>query len=544
MTTAASIQPPTQPSPPAVAYYGPDGAVVIRRGAEADVGKAVASFLDLLGTATGRATFYNSKAEQDAAEAAAHDAVWSVNRGLYGALLTLPGVTDRGRQLGLIRLLDQPRRPNDPSFLDEQHERQLLRLLVDGLPPPRLLRTFVDMAEKRVNNRRSRRLILTAIFSRPDRLPLWAVKYRDKLATALRHALGRGVANGVAKMAAAIDARASGSARMARHVDPFLPTGANRAVVYECLAYILGRPKEGGWTVPMIRAFYAARTDLAAGAILPPEVLEGIRSRYHKSTPAAQVLKIAVEADTFTEGQKLARDRSAKAKGVDLGFDPSQQDMVKLYVHALETGTFLPAVRTALDQKAAATAATLSVRYARVGVVLDQSASMAGVGEQKWRPLAVALAMRDVLAASADEWCRVETVGGTPPPAGVVSVTPPSGETNLAAATARALAGEPDAVYILSDGYENAPAGRVHEVVLAARKLGCRTPVFQVSPVSGAEAVGVRRLSDEIAPMPVFRPEALGLASVRAALAQDPAAGIQALLAATRPAIRTLEVFA
>jgi hypothetical protein len=51
----------------------------------------------------------------------------------------------------------------------------------------------------------------------------------------------------------------------------------------------------------------------------------------------------------------------------------------------------------------------------------------------------------------------------------------------------------------------------------------------------GAEAGGVRRLSNELAPMPVARPEAIGLGMIRAALTTDVEQGVRALLAATRP---------
>jgi hypothetical protein len=205
--------------------------------------------------------------------------------------------------------------------------------------------------------------------------------------------------------------------------------------------------------------------------------------------------------------------------------------MVKLYVYALETGAMTAEIRAALDAKARAAAAALPVRYANVGVVLDASASMVGSGTQKFRPLAVALAMRDVLVASAANSAFVEATGILDE----FGMAEPAGDTALAGALVKALKRNPDAVYVLTDGYENAPAGRVDEVLRAARALGVTAPVFQVSPVTGAEAGGLRRLSEEIAPVPVSRPEAVGLGMVRAVLTADVEAGIRALLAITRP---------
>ncbi len=51
--------------------------------------------------------------------------------------------------------------------------------------------------------------------------------------------------------------------------------------------------------------------------------------------------------------------------------------------------------------KAAALAAKLTFAYARIGILLDGSASMAGHTTQALRPMAAALATRDVLMAAA-----------------------------------------------------------------------------------------------------------------------------------------------
>jgi hypothetical protein len=506
------------------------GEIRIRPDARAEVGRAVLAYLDTIGTATGRETFYNSRADQETAESTAHDGCWAVNRGLYAALLALPGVTDRAVQSGVLRLLDNPLVPGDPSFLTCEQETRLVTLLARALPPQRLYKLFGQFAAKRVNNRRTRALVLRSILGAGPALPWRAVKYRTKLRRALRHALGAGVANGVAKLTAA-DPAARPEAKFARYIDPFIPARANRDEVYQCVAFVLGAGRASGFTLPLLKAFTDARTDLAAGAALPVEVLEGIRSRFHKDTPHAKVLEIANAAGTITDGQKLGMQRAAKAAGVEVAFDATRQDMVKLYVYALETGGMTTDIRAALDTKAKAAAVALPVRYANVGVVLDASASMAGSGTQKFRPLAVALAMRDVLVASATNSAFVEATG-TVDEFGMVR---PAGDTALAGLVVKALKRNPDAVYVLTDGYENAPAGRVDEVLRAARAFGISTPVFQVTPVTGAETGGLRRLSDELAPLPVSRPEAIGLGMVRAVLTADVEAGVRALLVITRP---------
>ena len=89
--------------------YMEGGVVRVRPAVRDEARAAILSFMDVLAVSAGRETFYNSKDEQEKAETAAHDAVWGINRGLYGAMLALPGATDRSAQLGLARLLDNPR---------------------------------------------------------------------------------------------------------------------------------------------------------------------------------------------------------------------------------------------------------------------------------------------------------------------------------------------------------------------------------------------------------------------------------------------------
>jgi hypothetical protein len=433
-------------------------------------------------------------------------------------------------QHGVQRLLNNPHPGEDASFLGIEDETRVIEYLVDSLPPQRLFKLFVALQQGRVNNRRTRRLILRSILG-SGKLAFWAVKYRAKLRAALRHAFGSGIANGVKELTSKATLTSDETIRLSRLLEKYLPAKADRDTVYQSLCFILGGQRE--YTVPLLRALVAARTHLAQGAALPVEVLGGIRSRFHKDTPHSRVLELANQAGSITEGQKLAMQRSAARQDVELTFDPTRADMARLYVFALEfemTG----AIRTALDDKAHKIAELLPFRYQRVGIVVDTSASMAGTEQGKNRPLAIALALRDILAASANQ-ATVRATQGMFDANGIVR---PAGDTSLAEALVDVLQDDLDAVYILTDGYENAPAGRVDEVVRALRQLGIATPLYQVTPVLASETAGIRLLSPELAPLPVSRPEALGLALVRAALTCDIETGIQGLLNLTRPLLR------
>jgi hypothetical protein len=255
--------------------------------------------------------------------------------------------------------------------------------------------------------------------------------------------------------------------------------------------------------------------------------MEGLRSRFHKGRTSADVLKLT--KTQLTSGQKIAVQRKASAAGVEVEFDPSRYDAVRLYVYAFEMG-MSDSIREALSKKAESAASQLPVRFDRVSVLIDSSLSMIGHATQARRPIATSLALRDMLVATASD-AEVLTSSGSHSAA--FELVEPSGDTSLASGLVRLLKNEPDAVFVLSDGYENAPAGRFSEVVAAVRRMGVKTPIHQFTPVFAAEARGVRKLCESVVAMPVSKPESIGLGLLKALMEADVDRGVAALFGMT-----------
>lgn len=502
----------------------------------AEAGRIVVSFLDAAATSLGRATHYNSREEQERAELLAHDALLWLDRDLYAILLALQGVTDRARQVGVKNLLSTPR-DGRRGLLDEDTERRLIARLVDSLPPQRVLKLFDGLRVgsladgiRKANNARTRKLILRTVLG-SSRLELWSVKYRSKLGRALTHAwgvrktsilrsiLGKGEATWTARERAMV----------AREIDRHASSGV--AMARACVAFVLGH--RGAESVPLLAAYELAKAELQAGAKLPPEVLEGIRSVFHKDVPKEEVLRIT--AGSLTRGQRLVVQRRAAEAKVDVQMDPADYDAVRLYVYAFEVGMTLDVARAVLD-KARKAAATFPARYGRIGILLDASASMEGAAEQKLRPMAAALALRDMLLSAGP--ARMVVCGGAAGPAEAMLVRP-AGDTSLAEGLLDLLGDAPEAVFVISDGYENRPAGRLAEVVSALRAIGDQTPIFHLNPVFAAESAGARELCPGLVPtLPAARPEALGVSMLRGLLEADPARGLPALVRLALPLAR------
>jgi hypothetical protein len=500
----------------------------------AEAGKRVCSFLDTATTSFGRATHYNTREEQRQAEMAVHGDLFTMSRDVYLTLLLLPGVADHARQIGIGSLLSNPRLPNADVFLDARLEREVLVHLVSHLPPPRMFKLFDAFRGRggafgvvKANNARTRKLILSSLIG-SKRLDLWAVKYRSKMTRVLAHAWGQRRASIIGSILQKDRRRWKSLEReiIKDHVFKFRGANQERYVV-ECLAFVFG--KREGLTIKLLKAFVDARVDIKAGERLPTEVLEGIRSTFHKEIKPEEIIKLKAKSGTMTTHEKRTVQKRAKAAGAEVKMDPLRYDPVELYIYAFENGAD-EKVFNALDEKAVAAAAALPVNYRKVGIVVDGSASMAGDRTQHLRPLATTLALRDMLQKAAEQ-SEVVYCGGVL--GDDQRLLKPQGDTSLAEGLLHVLGRSPEAVYVLSDGYENAPAGRFQDVLVAAREIGIETPVFHMNPVFAAEGQAVRQLTEQVegaSTMPVRSPAALATTMLRGLLETDPEVGINTLI--------------
>lgn len=488
-----------------------------------EVGRLVCHFLDVAATATARGSFYDSKAVLQRATDEVHAEVFGLDRGIYGVLLALPGVLDYSRQKGVGRLLAQPGNGN-PTLLTLAQETRLIGHLTAGLPQQRRLKLFGEMKKDRTNNARTRRLVLKSILNDPN-LTWSVIKYRRKIETALKHAWGVRVASIIRSILFkfAADWSAKENAIIRTNVLSWLEGDVSEAVLFECLSFVLGN--EESWTLPKLRAYRAAKSRFRAGSELPPEVMEGIRSTYHPARSQADVLELTERQ--ATTGQRIRVQRSAKEKGVEVAFNPQKYDLVQLYVYAYEMGLD-DEIQAAIQQKARQKGAALPMQFEHVGIVLDTSRSMIGSETQKHRPMATALAIKDVLAA-ASKRATIRTTDPTIGPASGI-LPEPRAHTSLAVDTLLVAQEGPESIFVITDGYENAPAGRFAEVVAQLRAMGNQTPIYQLSPVMAAEVHGTRNLANDVPVLPVNQTINIGLGMVKLMLEQDFIRGLAALI--------------
>jgi hypothetical protein len=403
----------------------------------------------------------------------------------------------------------------DNGLSDKAVLTALNNLGENGLPY--VLRLFVDLKDAKINNERSRKIILGFIWGQ-ENLEFYAMKYRNKIAKILKHVYGvkktsmllaiaqkNIISNGIFGTEKEMNILNDGILK-------YFNGGSIRAT--KLLLFLFKR--DAGITYfptefPLLSEYVKAKTDITGIKSVPEEVLLGLISsvnhpQYHSmwSTKIQREATKALIRKTVTVtsvNQQVRQTKSTAKLGVEKHVDLEKAtDFLALYKTGYENG-FTDEIRSAIV-KLAMKKKIEGFFYQNIGVIVDDSISMTGNKvESKNTPRAIADFTALVLTASAKESNRVNTSGFS---------------TDLATAFIDLMKEENpqkpyDAIFILTDGYENAYDGLTNEVISIWQAETQRNiPMFQISPITSAEmGANVRKLGQNVVTMAINNPVAL-----------------------------------
>ncbi|RKX64496.1 MAG: hypothetical protein DRP42_06295 [Tenericutes bacterium] len=507
------------------------------------LGKDIETTMSLFGTDMNRATHYNTKEELAAMSEKEHRNMFSLDRTIYGCIACLPGTTDISKMKVVTNLLGIKWNPGSDfqvstPVLTMDQERMIIDHLVSTLPPNRMINLFASFEDNRVNNARMRKTVLPFILNSTN-FGWWAIKYRKKLKTVLSHCWGK-------RMSSVIEAILGKEARTNKE-DNIIHTSVSKYLVgadtikydsvIESLCFIFS--VDFNFTNPLFVNFHAAKTDFSKAKGLPKEIIEGIRAAYHPTIDKAETLKVAKSSMTSKE-KRLVQNQAQKA-GVEVKWNPYSQPLVELLIYGFKMG-FTNEIHKAIEEKAYKAAQLLPFNYEKVGIICDDSFSMSGSEDQKLKALAITYATVEMLKHLGNS-TSITTVSKRRQSYS----NKPAGETNLAKPLISLLKHDLDAIFVVSDGYENAPEGRFGEVLKIARdKAGVDIPVYHFNPVGAAESkVALKRLSNDVPLTPVTNPEKMGLSLFKTMIAADPKQGLIELFNIVLPNIeKTKQLYA
>lgn len=440
-----------------------DDAYAIRR--EASEREDVVMFINACFAATGQQEYYGSRSANRVSIDFLHSYVLANYRTVYRRVLAA-GVNDFSRVKIVLKLLAAGAPEPDNDRLEEG---TLIAATLRSLPANRVYALFSRLRRERINNRRTRATIRRYLQWRRD--PAFdAVKYRNKLRLAIRHA----------------------------HAD----------IEPETAAFLFHLKNQKRFANPLFDSFMRAHHSKQAIYELPYSVAEGFAARH--GIDRGEFLNKIEPRMTHAEKQRL--QQAVKSHGEsELNVDLSRTPLTKLalYVLSLSMDERLARANELHEALLASAKRTLRNRPLRLGtvaLVLDCSRSTWGSRERRRRPLAVAVAVHYFVSVACTRMHSFLTPGegrqarelSQHDPAFLLDA---GGQTDLASPLLAALKSSPDQILIVSDGYENDPAGAVGQIIQTYReRLASRKPIafFHANPVFDGEHFSPKPLADRL----------------------------------------------
>lgn len=399
-----------------------------------------------------------------------------------------------------------------------------------------VLRLFMDLKKEKVNNERTRKIVLGYLWGQQN-LEFYALKYRNKIAKILKHTYGVRKCSILLSIARK-QVNLSGSNIIGTEKEHLIANefvlryfNGNSERAFKILLFIFRQDDNVDYNVttfPLLSEYQKAKTDITGIKTVPEEVLIGLISsvnhpQYHSMWSNAvqrEATKALIRKNvTVTSVNQQVRQTKSTAKlGVEKTVDVTKAtDFLALYKTGYETGSFTPEVLDAID-KLAEKKKIDGFFYQNIGVIVDDSNSMTGnKAESKNTPKAIVDFTAKVLGKSARKAMIVKTEDEfTDLATAFVELLKKERELNPEVNANEAVfindgSTEYNAIFVLTDGYENAYDGLTNEVIsLWKRETGRDIPIFQISPYTSAEmGANVRQLGEGVVTLAINNPVAL-----------------------------------
>jgi hypothetical protein len=386
--------------------------------------------------------------------------------------------------------------------IERAHILAVLRLL----PVDEALKVIGVVRDLRINRSRARELVLAFLLGH-EQFPVLAAIKRQRLAHLLKHVLGERTWSAIKHALASTTPE--GEAFLQREVLRYAWNG-DVARTREVLCFLTGVPFNA--THPDLTKSLAARQDLEQGKGLPDQTLLGIRGIFQKRVPVGQVRRLSAtvsetahadgplttlyKEDFLTRPAVTVPSTDGGTEQTDGPFAQAFKVFKALFGQPV-AGKSQEAFGLDVSEQIQQAAESLPRIEGRIAVVLDLSASMVSSGERLYHPVALALALTCLLQTCVRDVLLYQAGDVTASKKEALPL--PQGAADLATAMIEAARQQPQAILVITDGYENRRQGDAGQVARGLRQLGLAFPVYQVVPLFAAtEKLSQRRLGEEM----------------------------------------------
>jgi hypothetical protein len=460
-----------------------------------------------------KGAFYEGADEQFTQVLQMWQQLFKFDRVMFG-LVTLLGGTGFSKGAMNHMLLANPQTGTGkdlvPAALPEDFEKDIFRYNLEKISQDRFARAIKNLLMltggegfTRVNNARTRKLILEFIFDRDNKeLDGLAINFKTKLRKLVSHALGSQtkykILHGDAKLFN------KWIARYNPHAMPVLLHLFNKSPVYKTADPVVYFPK--------IEQYWNLRSAAEAGSIsrfkkymkgMPLRTVIGFRNQY----------KIPIELSEVHDDSKVSeRDKiqtiaarkkvgAKKAKIVYKNYDI--YELFKLLYHKLSQSDSddMDKITEAIDHRISI-ADKLDI--GECVVIVDASRSMAGSEERKLHPLLTSLCLLSILS-NVKEVIRVGGKVVPVPTTEPFNMVIPMNHTNLWTGLVKAIKTGAKNIVVLSDGYENSIKGMFAHTYKHFKDSGYDFNLIHFNPVFAADARQgtARALVPDVKPIPL-----------------------------------------
>lgn len=390
-----------------------------------------------------------------------------------------------------------------PDGLDENFEREIIMHNLSKEKTPRALKNLLllagkDINSKKVNNSRTRKVILDFLFKdkHPRELDSMAINFKKKMATLIRHALGKYDLYKVLNKDAKTINKFFGKYEF-KYVIPIL---------YHLFDKQHPTIAKGSTSIyyPKISAYWDARDAARSGDVdkfkkllkhLPVRTSMGFRNTFKLLIDKEEIYKKSIMGTR----EKLQMETAAKKSGVKIKVNYLKQDLYDLFkalYHKIMTGDEdnKEEISEAISKKQE------NFAYIDLGetvVIIDASHSMLGSKERPLHPFLTSLCILSTL----NNIKEIFFSGGD----NSKEVLIPAGPTKLWVELLKAIELKPKTIVVISDGYENSMQGMFNDIYKHYKTKEYDFNLLHINPVFSATAnIGSsRKLVSDITPMPV-----------------------------------------
>jgi len=466
---------------------------------------------------TPKGSYYDTAEEQFKAYQEQVDELFRRDRSLFALISILPG-TDYAKGVFAHKLLSNPCKEQYVNYnnllpfeekMSPQRwaswqaliEERVIAWNLKRMSPARALKNLLMLTGKgykRVNNARTRRVILDYVFDRTDEsLENLVLHYKQKIAKLLKHAIGE-------KKLYYIVKNEFFTKQMTRLLNPPM-----RMKVLRFIYNLDVQDDQFGVMYPKLKKYLALREWAADGDAdrflegiegFPFEVALGFRNTYKLDVGLDELHR----ACSKTKAQKIQSKKASERRGVEVDINYDKHDIYDLYklfyACAFDEGKAVEEKRSELEKiKASITKQSkkkLDFDLGEVSILLDASGSMRGSDARPMHPFITSLTLMNRLPKVKE----IAVTGGYFMQYGEEKsdvVLAPGGATNLCESFFKLKSGE--TLIVFSDGYENQVKGFFEKAVKASEDKF--ENILHVNPVYAADAKGARRVISDVEPI-------------------------------------------